>query len=62
MGEEVEIPESLSPKNIEKMLSQDSPKKKKPVRYFAQVIAACLVLFVGVGVWNGISTIAKIMI
>lgn len=59
MGEEVEIPESLSPKNIEKMLSQDSPKKKKPVRYFAQVIAACLVLFVGVGVWNGISTIAK---
>ncbi len=47
MTEEVEIPESLSPENIEKKLNNKNKKKYRYIYKVASIMAACFVLVVG---------------
>lgn len=55
--ENIHVPESLEPAQIEKLLEKkDSGKGKKANRRLYQIgvlAAACLVLIVGIGVWRG---------
>ncbi len=47
--EQVEVPESLSPAQIEKKLEQVKPaKKKRKIYYYGSLAAACLVLAAGI--------------
>lgn len=56
MADDVEIPESLKPENIEKMLTEKGGKKpfRWKAAYSAAAAAACCVIVVGIAVFGGL--------
>ena len=56
MADDVEIPESLKPENIEKMLTEKGGKKpfRWKAAYSAVAAAACCVIVVGIAAFGGL--------